>query len=127
MYGGAPFRLNKYISRIRFEGIFGSIRYRFQKDVGHYDGFVHMRKMEESLNLNMAEKFNPLWINVLDKIMMEWFNKYAPGFMFIGRKPHPFGNESHTICCCLTSIFWRDHIVEVKYRPGPLGQKEYNN
>ena len=36
---------------------------------------------------------------------MEWFNKYATGFMCIGSKPHPLGNERHTICCGLTSIF----------------------
>ena len=43
---GAPFRLNKYISRTRFEGILVSIRYILQNDVGYYDGFFHMRKME---------------------------------------------------------------------------------
>ena len=52
----------------------------------------------------MAEEFNPSWINVLDKIMMEWFNKYAPVFMCVGCKPHPFGNQRHDICCGLTSI-----------------------
>ena len=51
-----------------------------------------MRQMEEAWNLNMAEEFNQLCINVLDKIMMEWFNKYAPGFMHVGHKLHPFGN-----------------------------------
>ena len=58
--------------------------------------------------------------------MMEWFNKYAPRFMCVGRKPHTFGNERHTICCGLTYILWRAQIVEGKYRPQPLGQKEYN-
>ena len=46
--------------------------------------------------------------------------------MCVGRKPHTFGNESHTICCGLTYIFWRAHTVEVKYCSRPLGQKEYN-
>ena len=65
----------------------------------------------------MAEEFNPSWINVLDESMMEWFNKYAPQFMCVGSKPHPFGNERHTICCGLTSIFWRSHIEGGKYSP----------
>ena len=51
------------------------------------------------------------WINVLDEIMMEWFNKYAHGFMCVGRKPDPFGNERHTICCGFTRILWRVQIV----------------
>ena len=55
--------------------------------------------------------------------MMDWFNKYTPVFMCVGRKPHPFGNERHTICCGLTSILWIAQILEVKDRPGPLFQK----
>ena len=51
----------------------------------------------------MFEEFNPSWINVLDKIIMEWFNKYAPGSMFVGHKPQPFCNERHIIFCVLTS------------------------
>ena len=63
-----------------------------------------MSQMEETWNMNMAEEFNPSWINVLDKSMMEWFNKYTPQFMCVGRKTHPFGNERQTICCGLTCI-----------------------
>ena len=74
----------------------------------------------------MAEEFNPSWVNVLDKSIMEWFEKYAPGFMCVGRKIHPFGNERHNICCGLTYILWRYQIVEGKYCPQPLGKKEYN-
>ena len=90
MSRGATFRLNKYMSRARFEVILVSISYRVQNDVGYYYGFFHMHKTEEAWNLNMAEEFNPSWINVLDESMMEWFNKYAPGFMCVGHKPHPF-------------------------------------
>ena len=85
-----------------------------------------MRQIEEAWNLNMSEEFNTQWINVTDKIMMEWFNKYAPSFMCVGRKPNLFGNERHTICRGLTSILWRAQIRKVKYRPQPLGKKEYN-
>ena len=58
--------------------------------------------------------------------MMEWFNKYDPVFICFGRKPRPFHNERHTICCGLTYILWRSHIVEGKDCPQTLGQKEYN-
>ena len=67
--------------------------------------------------MNMDEEFNLSWINVLEKIMMEWFNKYAPGFMCDGHKPHPFGNERYTICCGLTSILWIYQKLEVKDLP----------
>ena len=70
--------------------------------------------MEEAWNTNIAENFNPSWINVIDYIIMGWYNKFVPGFMCVGRKTHPFGNDSHKICCGLTSILWRAHIVEGK-------------
>ena len=124
--GGAPFRLNNYMSRTRFDGILVSIRYIDQKVIGYQDGFVHTRKIEEAWNLNMAEQFNPQWINVLDESMMECFGKYAPRFMFVGRKPHHFVNERHTICCGLTFVLWIYQIVEGKDIPQSLGQKEYN-
>ena len=57
---------------------------------------------------------------------MGWINKHAPGFMCVGRKPHHFGNDSHTICCGLTSILWISQIVEGNDLSQPLGQKEYN-
>ena len=73
----------------------------------------------------MAQQVLPSCINVLDESMMEWFNKWDPGFMRVGRKPHPFGNEGHTIHCALTSILWRAQIVEDKYRPTELGKKKW--
>ena len=60
--------------------------------------------MEESWNKNIEDKFNPVQINVLDKINMEWFNKYYPDLLCVGRKPHTFSNDRHTICCGFTSI-----------------------
>ena len=73
----------------------------------------------------MAQQFLPSCINILDESMMEWFNKWDPGFMCVGRKTHTFGNERHTICSDLTSILWRSHIVEVKDRPTELGKKKW--
>ena len=70
----------------------------------------------------MYEAFNPSWINVMGGSMMQWINKYAPGFMCASSKPHPFVNERHNIFCGSTYILWRVQIVEGKYSPGPLGQ-----
>ena len=58
---------------------------------------------------------------------MKWFHKYAPGFMCVGRKPHLFSNEIHTVCCGLISIFLRPQIVEGKDHPKNIGHKEYND
>ena len=68
MSEGSPFILNKYTPITRFDGILGSIRYIVQKYVGYYYGFFHMRTMGEYWNLNMAEEFDPSWINVLEKL-----------------------------------------------------------
>ena len=73
----------------------------------------------------MAQQFLPSWINVLDESMMEWFNKWYPGFMCVGCKPHPFVNERHTMCCAITSILWRAQIVEGKDRSTQLGKKKW--
>ena len=80
--------------------------------------------MEELWNKNIEDKFNPGWINILDKSMVEWFNNYSPGFMCVDRKPHTSGNERHVIFYCLMSILWRAHIVEGKYCPSQRGAKQ---
>ena len=82
-----------------------------------------MRQMEEEWNFNMAEQFNPSLINLLENIMMEWFKKYLPRSICVGRKTHPFGNERHTLCCDLMYILWRAQTSEGKDRPHHLGQK----
>ena len=127
MFGGAPFRLSNYMSRTRFDEILVALQYTNHKNVDFEDGFFHMQQMEEAWNQNMEDEFIPSWMSILDESMMEWFNKYCPGFMCVGHKPHPFGNERHTICCALTSIMFRALIVEGKDRPKELGPKEYSN
>ena len=45
--------------------------------------------------------------------------------MYVGRKPHLFGNERHTIFCVLMSILWRAQIVEGEYLPSQRGEKQH--
>ena len=73
----------------------------------------------------MEDKLNPRYINFLDESMMEWFNKYSTGFMFVGRNPHPFGNDRHTICCGLTSIIWIAQNIEGKDCPSQRSAKQH--
>ena len=64
----------------------------------------------------MDQQFLESRINALNEPMMGWFNKWDPVFMCVGRKPHPFDNEWHTICFALASILWKTQILEGKVR-----------
>ena len=120
---GATFRLNCIMSRNRFDYVLSALRFT-NREVPYKDGFFQMRQLEEAWNQNMDQQFLPSWINVLDDSMMHSFNEWAPGFMFVGSKPHPFGYERHIIYCALASVLWRAQIVEGKYRPNQLGPKK---
>ena len=51
--------------------------------------------------------------------MSTWLNKFCPGFMTVPCKPHPFGNEYHSIADGDDgkATMWRVKIVEGKDRP----------
>ena len=59
--------------------------------------------MVDEWNKNMAEQFTPSWVSCLDKSM-------SP-------KPHPFGNEYHSVCCSTLGIMWGMELVEGKDAP----------
>ena len=66
-------------------------------------------------NSNMNQQFSPGYVNCLDESMSVWTNQLTcPGFMFVPRKPWPFGNEYHSVCCCLSGIMWGIDLVEGK-------------
>lgn len=81
--------------------------------------------MVRDWNWNMKENFCSGWVNCLDESMMIWFCRWTcPGWMFVPRKPHPFGNEWHTLCCALSSILFVLILVEGKDKPrgAPAGR-----
>ena len=39
--------------------------------------------MEEAWKKIVTENFNPSWINVIDEIIMYWYNKFSPIFTCI--------------------------------------------
>ena len=79
-------------------------------------------------NENMAKNFIPSWINCIDESMSMWVNEYTcPGFMFVPRKPWPFGNEYHDACYAKSDIIWLVNLQEGKDQPWELGVKEYDN
>ena len=108
----------------QFDSILSALRFT-NREVPYEAGFFHTRKLEEAWNHNMAQQFLLSWINVLDESMMKWFNNRDPGFMCVGCKPHPFGNERHSICCALTSLLWRANILEGKDRSTQIVPKKW--
>ena len=45
--------------------------------------------------------------------------------MFVPRKPWPFGNEYHSICCCTSGLMWQIELVEGKDSPKEKPPAEY--
>ena len=51
----------------------------------------------------------------IDESMSIWFNKWTcPGWMFVPRKPHPFGNEYHSKACGVATVMDKIDLVEGK-------------
>jgi len=74
----------------------------------------------------MKEIFYPSWALCLDESMSIWMNRYTcPGWVFCPRKPHPFGNEYHTICCAESGILFDFEIVEGNDRPREMSAAEF--
>ena len=66
----------------------------------------------------MQEIFSASYISCLDESMSIWHNCWTcPGWIFCPRKPHPFGNEYHSICCGKSGIMYWIELVEGKDCP----------
>jgi hypothetical protein len=58
--------------------------------------------------------------------MSKWVNQFTcPGYMCVPRKPWPFGNEYHTICCGESGLLYCMEMVEGKDTPPELPPAEY--
>ena len=58
MAKGTPLRLNRIMSRNRFDSIISDLRFT-NREVPYEDGFLQMRQLEEAWNHNMAQQFLP--------------------------------------------------------------------
>ena len=118
---GAPFRLNEYMSRNRFEQIsLFTLKYTINERPSYIDRFHEICQMISTLwNENIRNVFQSSWIACLDESMSIWFNRWTcPRWISVPcKKPHPFGNEYHSICCGVTGIMFRVDLVEGKDRP----------
>ena len=105
IFEGAPFRLNNFMTRNRFETILNNITYTNHEPPAFRDHFWEIQQMVDERNANMDINSSPSWKNCLDESMSKWLNKYTcPGFMFVPRKPWPFRNEWHDIGCADTNV-----------------------
>ena len=124
---GAPYRLNQYMSRNRFEQILQAISYTNKTPPSYLDRFWEVRDIIKAWNDNMENVFKTGYITCLDESMSSWMNRWTcPGWMFVPRKPRPFGNEYHTICCGLSGILFGMELVEGKDRPKELPSPPQN-
>ena len=124
MFEGAPFRLSEYMLRRRFQNIGTAIRYTNIESPTFLDRFHDVRQMVEGFNDHYEGEYVPSWINCLDELMNSFMDNFCPGFMRVPRKPHPFGNEYHSIADGATEkglegkpIMWRVKIQAGKDRP----------
>ena len=107
IFQGAPFCLTEFMSRNQFENILNNLVYNSVDPPVFHDHFWEVRRMISCWNQSMSKQFIPSWINCIDESMSKWVNEYTcPGFMFVPRKPWPFGNEYHDACCTLSDIIW---------------------
>ena len=97
MFEGAPFRLSEYMSGRRFQNIGVAIRYTNIESPAFLDRFHDVRQMIDAFNEHYGMEYVPSWINCLEESMNIFLNKFFPGFMCVPSKPHPFGNEYHSI------------------------------
>ena len=76
----------------------------------------------------MEEAFTPSWIACLDESMLHWASEFTcPGFVFVPRKPWPFGDECHTICCALCGMLFGVEMCEGKDSLPQCGKPEHED
>ena len=119
------------MSRNCWEDICTALRYTLRPAPEFVDKFHPVRELQDAFNEYYKNEYCPGWWNCLDESMSVWYNKFCPGFMCVPRKPHPFGNEYHTICDGeldgpSNPILWHAEIQEGKDRPVQLGPKKYD-
>jgi Transposase IS4 len=83
--------------------------------------------MVSAWNPNMKYNYAPSWVSTLDESMCAWLSKYTcPGWMVVPQKPHPYGNEYHTICCGKSGILYYVEIIKGKDCPRQMPPLQHN-
>ena len=117
---GAPYRLNCWMSANRFKQITEALSYTNHPKPTFVDRFWEIRQLVDEWQKHIQNVFKCSWVACLDESMSIWNNKWTcPGWMFVPRKPNPFGNKWHSICCGLCCI-----VFDVELREGKDAPKE---
>ena len=107
------------MTKRQFNAILSSLNYTNVPFPMFKDKFHEVRQVLDAFNDRMTEIFSPTWVSCLDESMT------CLGWIYVPRKPHPMGNEYHTICCGKTRILYQLELVEGKERPAELGPRPY--
>ena len=122
-----PYDFNDYMSKRRFDTILKHIAFTTYEAPNYLDKFWRVRQMITEWNRNVNCVFVPRWAVCLDESLSIWTKKWTcPGWVFCPRKPHPFGNEYHSICCGLCAIMFGIDLVEGRDHPPELPSKDPN-
>ncbi|KAL3782157.1 hypothetical protein HJC23_004520 [Cyclotella cryptica] len=121
-----PLKLSNYMSCRRMELIDHHISFTDRQAPSYTDRFWEVRQLMDEWRRNMKEIFYPSWALCLDESMSIWMNRYTcPGWVFCPRKPHPFGNEYHTICCAESGILFDFETSEGNDHPREMPAAEF--
>ena len=127
LYWNPPY-LGDHMSGRRFRAIKNSLRLTMEEPPSYRDKMWMVRGLIDAYNSHMQSVFCPSWITCLDESMVVFTNEHCPSWVNVKRKPHPFGNEYHTIACAVSHILFRVELVETKKdRPkeGPYSEAEF--
>ena len=118
---GAPYRFNNWMSLRRFELIHSHLSFTTNEPPPYKDRLWEVRQIIGRWNTNMKKIFKPSWVSCVDESMSIWFNRWTcPAWIFVPRKPHPFGMEYNDIGCGLCNIIYGILLREGKDEPKEL-------
>jgi hypothetical protein len=127
IFSGAPFRLHAYMSRHCFESILKHLKFTTREIPPYKHPFYPVNDLIAAFNRHSHCCFSPGWVNCLDESMSVWTNMWTcPGWMYVPRKPHPTGNEYHSICCGVSGVMYAIELVEGKDRPRAQPYAKYS-
>jgi hypothetical protein len=93
-----PMNFHKYMSRKRFVALTTVLHFTCMPSPCYRDKFWQIHNTICAWNKNVQSFFVAASVLCLDKSMSIWHNQWTcPGWVFCPRKPHPFGNEYHTV------------------------------
>jgi hypothetical protein len=105
-----PYNFHAFMAKRRFLSINRFLSFTNLPKPAFVDKFWSVRQMIKSWNDHMAGIFLCAWVICLEESMSIWHNKWmCPGWVFCPRKPHPFGNEYHTIFLLYSHQYYSLH------------------